>query len=441
MKLRPVEIKIDMKQAFRVFDSLVAALRAQQPPYHRRNVPQELIPQSIWDNKLLLARFLFYSCYYMRGPIRSDHAFIALARAQATIPNIPDIFDPKIAKAMSQTELSVILSGIIGFAAWEIAGYWIDGSRILDERYNGDPRNVFRNIHNQESLRAAIVNKARTKRNRAEEPKEVSSQHVFNLDEPGFLGFQEKMASMLFYFLRDAGLIRADLRAQPPVDFHLLRIMLSTSIIILVGGNMEIYDNLVGYGFKVVRQYLTARKNVLATELGDALWLGSRDLCSQQPGNSSSEHIHFEQLDLSKLKPEERKEFEEKAKDVLVRSSRRPPIKIDWTVGDMREAYERSCGICAAREFCTNSVPQGYYYSKADFRGLVVHVKQVPPPGGQLIEHLGVSLEPQRLSPRPLKVQPLSLVEHRQAQPDFGWERVKKKPPVFLKGTVAKIGR
>lgn len=439
MKLRPVEIKIDMKQAFRVFNPLIDALRSQHPPYHRRNVPQELIPQSIWDDKLLLSRFLFYSCYYMRGPIRSDHVFVALARAQATIPQIPDIFDPSIAKNMSQLELAGVLSGIIGFAAWEIAGYWIDGSRILDERYGGDPRNIFRNIHDQESLKAAIVNKSRTKRNLAEEPKAVSLQHSLDLDEPGFLGFQEKMASMLFYFLRDAGLIRADLHALPPVDFHLLRIMLSTDIIILIGGNMEIYDNLVGYGFKVVRQYLAMRKDVLPTELGDALWLGSRDLCSQQPGNSSSEHVHFEKLDISLLTPEERLDFQAKAKDMLVRSSRRPPAKVDWSVGDTREAYARSCEICAAQKFCTKSVPQGYYYSKADFRGLVVHEKQVPPQGGLLFEKVDVSLKPRGVRPRPLKVEPLSMVEHHLSQPDFGWEKMKKKLLVPFKGTVATL--
>lgn len=268
-----MDVQIDWPRAELVCGQLLTALRAKTFPYGETwALPQTFIPERIKSDSLLHARFLFYTCHYMRGTIKSDHAVRRLVTLWKTHP---EFFDPLYVSSLNSIEtLFEELDRLIGYKTKEIAPFWKENSRRLATHWGGDPRRIFDSVTNAEEMYRVLTNKA---------AKKVVHEH-----EQGFFGFQKKMASMLAYFLMEAGLV-APFTASPPVDFHLVRVLLATRVLTVsdMGVRKLRYDHLTPKGIEVLERY-GHEHNENLVELGNALWMLSVVLCSQAPGNGSS---------------------------------------------------------------------------------------------------------------------------------------------------------
>lgn len=331
-------IRIDWQKAESICGQLLAANKAQVFPYDTQ-LPQDFIPPEIKADPLVHARFLFYTCHYMRGTIRSDYAvkrLVELWRAE------PRFFDPHEVVHMHHLEVYAALKEFLFYQASTITDYWIENSRRLTRHWSGDPRTIFKGIAEPDEMYRRIVNK----------PLNKGVWRKYKIEKPheeGFLGFQEKMASMLAYFLMEAGLIE-EFRASPAVDFHLIRVLLATEILVVENGHaagekLLRYEHISPLGVQVLERY-SREHDVSLVELGDALWMVSTALCRRAPGNTTVD----------------------RHKGRGGKTTKNPrPLKVDWRKAGHVERYRGSCGSCPVLEACRWHVFSGTYYEEGEF--------------------------------------------------------------------------
>lgn len=325
--------RIDWERAELVCGRLLAVRAQHAYPYNKKSaLPQSFIPTRITEDPLVHSRFLFGTCHYMRGTIKSDYAVKKLVELHYTTPHL---FDPHEASRMEPTVVRGHLHGMIAYQSEQISFSWIENSRRLVKHWRGDPRTIFVGLNNPDALYLRVTNKVID----GDKPATKDSPHW------GFLGFQKKMASMLAYFLMDAKLV-PDSVVSPPVDFHLLRVMLATGII---KTNLEVdtklrYEHLTPYGISVLEQYCRVHA-VKMVNLADALWLLSGVLCARSPGNKSVGR--------------------RKGKDTP--KGRPTPAVLDWNNPDTIQQYNRSCGSCPVEDLCSLNVLSGTYYESGAF--------------------------------------------------------------------------
>lgn len=323
--------QIDWERAEIICGQLLAARARGQYPYSRAPLPQTQIPEVITRDDLVHSRFLFGTCHYMRGTIKSYYAFKILIQLFLKEPRLFDPFEA------SQMELSVIrkhLHEMIPYQSNQIGFSWLENAKRLAEHWDGDPRNIFLGVEKSDEMYGRITNK------------KVKGKRPDGDNSPqwGFLGFQKKMASMLAYFLMDARLIH-DIIVSPPVDFHLTRVMIATGIlkVDLEAETKYRYEHLSPLGIEVLEQYCHSHQ-VRMVELADAMWILSGVLCARAPGNES--------------------EGRSKGKD---RNTKPTPAIIDWHSGETINRYARSCGTCPVESHCSINVLSGVYYEDGAF--------------------------------------------------------------------------
>lgn len=324
-----MQVRIHWPTAREICEQLLAAFRNDEFPYRELSaLPQNLIPRRIKEDDLLHARFLFYCCHYMRGSIKSDQAVKRLVQLWYLEPRF---FDPAWIKGLDSLEsLHDHLGELIGYKTDEITRFWHENSVRLAAHWDGDPRRIFSQIANAEDLYRLVTNKKRAEG-----------------AERGFWGFQEKMASMLAYFLIDARLVPS-FTASPPVDFHLVRVMLSTQMLRVTKSDPDRkvrYEHLTGLGVKVLEQY-AHESGANLVELGNAFWMISVLICRLTPGNRTSGLRKGEHG--KKIYPEW--------------------ASISWNEPREVKRYVNSCGSCALEEVCTLNVPSGPYYQTGELR-------------------------------------------------------------------------
>lgn len=325
-------LTIDWQRAELICGQLLAALRKNVYPYNAPR-PQDFIPPALRKNRLTHARFLFYACHYMRGTIRSDFAFKRLIGLWEVHPKL---FEPSQVRRVGQLELYRELREALFYQASEISSFWLENSRRLSKHWKGDPRRIFFGINEPEEMYRRIVNKGHNKNGR----KEAVVPH-----EEGFLGFQEKMSSMLAYFLMEAELI-PEFRASPAVDFHLLRILLATEILVPKDRNKKIrYEHVSVLGIQVLEWY-SKKFDVSLVEVGDALWLVSTTLCRRAPGNAMFDR--------------------HKNEEAGIRNSPQPLV-LDWRKANHVRRYVTTCGSCPVGGQCSWHVFSGTYYEEGEF--------------------------------------------------------------------------
>lgn len=324
-------VSIDWDRAEVVCGELLAAFRGKTYPYGEAwALPQTFITDAIKKDPLVHGRFLFYVCHYMRGKIKSDYAVKQLVGMWEKSPHL---FDPKIAmQAERFEELTQTLEGVLRYKFLEIARFWQENTRRLVLHWNADPRRIFDDVDSADDMYRFITNK----KIRGVRPKD--SEH----SDWGFVGFQEKMASMLAYYLMEAKLV-ADFSASPPVDFHLIRVMLATKMLVVCESRTQTlrYEHLTPSGIKLLEEYGRKHSTSLV-ELGNALWMLSVVLCSGAPGNASSATKRGE--DGKKIYPE--------------------PQKVDWSDLSQVQAYLRTCDMCPVEGLCERNVYSGPYYQQ-----------------------------------------------------------------------------
>jgi hypothetical protein len=262
------------------------------------------------------------------------------------------IFDPftegsqdpgEIDRVMSEAKFTRLLT--------DVKKFWAFDARKLAKEYDGDARNIFSGVSSFDEIAERIQFVPKTGR--------------------GFMGFQKKMVSMIIYFLRERKLI--DLNdfpppVPPPVDFHLMRIMINTQVVVLDDDDDPDdfrYEKSSPFGYEAIEAYLV-RTGVDPVVLGDALWLLSGNLCQRSPRNKMPGK--FGTLD----------------KDLIARTSlakakelrRHPGLFGD---GDLPHHINPSslgirttCGRCPARGYCKSGMPATEYYIRGKFRRINV---------------------------------------------------------------------
>lgn len=269
-------MQVNIKKLELVLNPLLAALNAGQYPFNKQRIQmphqKKNLPKNLIVSSTEHALFLFCLCYYMRGGIDSDTAARALAKLYE---NIPEIFVPKNGMSENPKKITELLQKVgLGFQSRRIGSYWVENFRLLFTYWDSNPTRLMEDIQTYDDACYRIKNKHLKK-------------DCFANKNSGFFGFQEKMVSMLIYFLTDSGLIKP-IHFPPPIDFHVLRIMFAHEILVMENGDRHNYNEKT---LALIRHILSeySQKNCIdPLHLSEVMWIVSRTLCSQHPGNTSN---------------------------------------------------------------------------------------------------------------------------------------------------------
>lgn len=371
-------VEVDHKRVEEVCALLVEALKKKQFPYNVAKPPQDYLPKEVRENPLVHALVLFGTCHFMRGTIQSDFAIRQMVRIWRAHP---ELFDPKFLSGKKATKRYIFkrLEPFLRYRLFEIPRLWLENFRRLQSDWGGDPRNIFTGVDTPAEMYRRIVNRD-------------SSSAYRKMPEklPGFIGFREKMASMLAYFLMEAGLI-PEFAVSTPVDFHNLRVLFATGGLVYVNGDGSKlrYETAAGVAVPVIERICREQKYSMVT-LGDALWLQSVGACRHAPGNKTLGRLKEKQLNQGRhrlaYKPQAREKTNVRFSDP------------DWqNPADVRK-HELVCGRCVlgVKGLCTKNVAAGFYYEDGNImmrprseplphlfeKGLPYHaspVKELPP--------------------------------------------------------------
>lgn len=308
-----------------VIEQLVALQRQNEYPY---NLPNAEVPnrsEFMPDEEVLQrgtrehALYLWHACYWMGGGIESNLAFKALTELYT---DYPELFDPAflVEHGISEQQVEEVVSKYpaLNFNLQRIKRYWTTNARRLYDNYGSDPRNIFSDNPSYRTIKQRLINKRGN----------------------GFLGFQEKMASMYTHFLGDAGII-PETPFPPAVDFHLLRLAIANGILTFenVPENGNVFTPAtIGTLRKMLYDYIIAT-GASELEVDDALWRYSKLMCAEAPGNATV-------VDYKAGRG--------------VKSSAQEVMFSDPT---MLAKYARSCGSCAIEATCMFNIASGPYYA------------------------------------------------------------------------------
>ncbi|MDD5693134.1 MAG: hypothetical protein PHU86_01510 [Patescibacteria group bacterium] len=322
-----MEIKERYDVMERVCGRLVAAFDAHEYPYNRLSVrpPQEVenLPPTLVLGSRDHAMFLFNLCYWMRGGIQSDTAIRSLGLVYS---EHPALFDPCVAMHTDPLWLKQVFTQFgLGWSKNFNSRFWVDNSRLLAERWDGDPRNLFCDFDKLTETEAW----------------EAACNRIKKGKDKGFAGFREKMVSLLIYFLMASDLIDP-FDFSLPIDFHNIRMAIILGFVELSCSNGD-KEGTFGYDDKLLGTLrdLTYRYSkehgVSSLKLCDVLWLYSRSMCSEHPS--------FQSI-------------------VGERNGRSTPVSrliLTWTDAQI-EAHHRTCGVCHVAEYCKLVVRSAPYY-------------------------------------------------------------------------------
>ncbi|MBI5004320.1 hypothetical protein HZC00_04455 [Candidatus Kaiserbacteria bacterium] len=328
-------IKTNHKRASRVFGILLEAFREVRYPYNVAVLPQDMVPAELRKDPLRHAQFLWYACHFMRGALDSTTAI----RQLVTLWSFrPDLFMPEKVVTIPLEEIKGQLVRALNYHIDEIGVFWQENSARLIKYWRGDPRLIFHKLKDGADLRRRVMNK----RTQGTRPSNELLNH-----EQGFEGFQAKMTSMLAYFLIAEKLV-SPIEIIPAVDFHLLRVMFETEILVPDTYERRIgYDEAYKYGANLLECYLK-RDFSRSVELADALWLLSSNLCALAPGNRS-------------VGRSTRKNYRDGKKTLP------QVLNVDPDDLNHQRWYARSCARCPISDACVRNVPSGPYYEVGMF--------------------------------------------------------------------------
>lgn len=326
-------IFIDWGRTNHILDTLLAAYRSKEFPYNTKEaiVPHahQHLPESLELGSKEHAMFLFVSCYYMRGRVKSVTAFKGLTRLYE---NAPHLFDSSIAQYEPPERISVLLTEA-GLGSQEhVSKQWVENATRLEKDWAGDPRNIFEGVSDYSQCLERIQNNGK-KGDKAK----------------GFVGFQEKMVSMIAYYLMDEGMIDS-FEFPLPVDLHVLRVSVANEMIVFDGYDEEanLYSKETLALMRELYHRYAVDNNVSTLELCNAVWLLSQSVCGKQPGNIT-------------LEPNGSDNSEG-------RSTLLVPLPINPHDRTQQNAYENSCGQCPLDQTCEWNVPGKIYYVQGELR-------------------------------------------------------------------------
>lgn len=284
-------------------------LTEAEAPQIKDNLPKSLT----WSSREH-ACFLFKLCYWMRGGINSHTATKALTQLYNQHPSV---FLPENWNLIEVNVLQENLQKVgLGFNCKNISTAWIENSKKINTEWNNDPRTLFIGISSYEE----------------------ACQRIQNIRKKGFKGFQEKMVSMLTYFYMDAGIV--DQWNFPiPVDFHVLRTIFANEIIIpktSITKTNGLYTKEVLSAIRKLFMWYCIEYSISPITLCEAVWLHSRLMCANHPGN------------ISKIGKRNGR------KTILSHTN-------TWNESQTR-MFEKTCLVCKIQDTCKWCVPSAEYY-------------------------------------------------------------------------------
>lgn len=304
--------------AFHILDTLTEAYFSNQPPYNEVILPQEFKPKSLEPGGIFHgthehAMYFWNVCSYMSGRIKSDLAFQKITEI---FDKYPQLFDCQELALTNPETISKLLKDHGLGRQEKVANNWVNNAQRLVERYDGDPRNIFEQTNSYGDCVDLIKNE----------------------NGNGFLGFREKMTSMILYFLTDEKLI-PDSVFPVPVDFHAMRVALATEMIMVEPKNFYRHNGKLEDAIrKLFIDYLEAR-DITPLNLTNAVWLLSSNLCNQTTGNFTNKTVDERGVTFSHQ-------------------------EMDRSNLNHSENWYSTCGRCALNSFCRYYIPSGPYYAK-----------------------------------------------------------------------------
>jgi len=314
-----------------VLGKLVTAHAANEFPYHldTTRVPQDPrhMPEKLPLGDVEHAMFLWTVCYYMRGGIKSVDAFRRLA---SMYDREPGLFNADEARHAAPAHIAQLLKRHgLGFQD-SISKLWVTNAQRMQDRWDGNPLNIYKEVETYDDAVARIANHKGKKRRHGQ-------------DYEGFIGFQEKMVSMITYYLTQQNMVEY-FDFPLPVDLHVLRVTLANEMITFDGydeGENLLSEELLFAMRQLYHNYAVANK-VSTIDLCDSVWLLSESLCGMQPGNIT-------------LEPNGRKKRQGRSTLLI-------PGPIDFNNETQRRDYDRSCGNCPINDTCEWNIPSKPYY-------------------------------------------------------------------------------
>jgi hypothetical protein len=256
----------------------------------------------------------------------------------------PDLFDCAQAAEVEPEEVAGVLKeNGLGFQA-SVGALWVENARRMQERWGGDPRNIFKGVDSYEKALERIQNDGNGK---------------------GFIGFQEKMVSMATYYLMDDEMIEPFVFPLP-VDLHVLRVSVANELLVFEGYEED--ENL--YSSETLRELRTlyyeyaVHHEINPLRLCDALWLLSQSSCGKHPGNIT-------------LEPDGRKNRNGRKTNLV-------PLPVDVNDVNQQRAYENSCRCCPIESTCRWNVPGKIYYVQGELKRRGERVRFPLPAQGSL---------------------------------------------------------
>lgn len=320
---KDLEVVIDQERVDYVLGTLLDAYDLGQYPYNQDHVrlphdPRHM-PKTLERGTRDHAMLLWNVCYYMRGGIKSVDAF---KRLSSMYDDRPDLFKPELACKTDPAEIADELKQHgLGFQG-TVSQQWVVNSQRLTDRYEGDPRKIFTDIETYDDCLALIKNQSK---------------------ERGFIGFQEKMTSMITYYLMDEGMIQPFM-FPIPVDLHVMRVSIANKMVTFPNaepGTNLYTPELLATLRKLYVDY-AIRKYANPLRLCDAVWMLSESSCGTHPGNVTLEPFGRDKRN--------------------GRSTILIPKQVDIEDPRQQAAYDASCRSCPLEETCEYNIPGKQYY-------------------------------------------------------------------------------
>ncbi len=310
-----------------VLDTLMAAYENDRYPYHldRVRVPQDErhMPPSLERGSTDHAMFFWNVCYYMRGGTKSTFAVQQMA---AIYEDRPDLFDCAKIIDIPQEDIERELSAHkLGFQK-TVARQWKENAVRMLEQYGGDPRNIFAGLTEHEKPYDELVKRVKN-----------------DTKGGGFMGFREKMTSMIAYYLMDEELV--DIFNFPiPIDLHVMRVSVANGLVSFPGIEYpaNVHSETLLETLRGVYYDYAERHGINPLHLCNAVWLLSEALCGQAPGNRVTE-------------PNGRDNREGRLTKVI-------PEVVDPNDAGQQRRYQRTCGRCPVEKTCDLNIHGGAMY-------------------------------------------------------------------------------
>ena len=230
------------------------------------NLPQKaLLPEGLVPGSAEHTKFLFFIAPFMRARVDSSWVFKRFQILYNSPENnymgrqlfIPEQHIKQDFNVILWIDVCLARAGLT-FKSDEFVKIWHTNALNL-KNFQYDPLKIFENIVTYSDVWEKMIGN-------------------------GFIGWREKILSLLTLWYQEAGLLKRQLLGVVPVDFHALRVMMNTGVVV-VSNEDDIFEVKAEAVIKNILPFLRNfcyEQKVFVPSLSAALWLLSKFGCSNQ---------------------------------------------------------------------------------------------------------------------------------------------------------------